>query len=38
MDVNFALEDYEVARVFILTCQSFPVTDELTIDFDHQES
>lgn len=38
MDVNFALEDYEVARGFILTCQSFPVTDELTIDFDHQES
>ncbi len=37
MDVNFALEDYEVARGYILVCQSFPVSDELVIDFDHQE-
>lgn len=37
MDANFALEDYEVARGYILTCQSFPVTDTLVIDFDHQE-
>ena len=34
MDVNFALEDYEVARGFILACQSYPVTDRVTIDFD----
>ena len=34
MDVNFALEDYEVARGFILSCQSYPVTDRVTIDFD----
>ncbi len=34
MDANFALEDYEVARGFILTCQSYPVTDKLVIDFD----
>ena len=34
MDVNFALEDYEVARGFILSCQSYPVTDKVTIDFD----
>ena len=34
MDANFALEDYEVARGFILSCQSYPVTDKVTIDFD----
>ena len=34
MDVNFALEDYEVARGFILACQSYPVTDRVTVDFD----
>ncbi len=36
MDANFALEDYEVARGFVLSCQSFPVTDKLTIDFDQE--
>jgi ring-1,2-phenylacetyl-CoA epoxidase subunit PaaE len=36
MDANFALEDYEVARGFILSCQSFPVTDQLVIDFDQE--
>ncbi|HEY3584891.1 MAG TPA: 2Fe-2S iron-sulfur cluster binding domain-containing protein, partial [Casimicrobiaceae bacterium] len=34
MDVNFALEDYEVARGFVLACQSYPVTDTVTLDFD----
>ena len=34
MDVNFALEDYEVARGFVLACQSYPVTDKVTVDFD----
>ncbi len=34
MDTNFALEDYEVARGFVLTCQSYPVTDEVTVDYD----
>jgi ring-1,2-phenylacetyl-CoA epoxidase subunit PaaE len=34
MDVNFALEDYEIARGFILCCQSYPVTDKVVIDFD----
>ena len=34
MDVNFALEDYEVARGFILACQSYPVTDKVIVTFD----
>lgn len=34
MDANYALEDYEIARGFILTCQSYPVTDAVTVDFD----
>ncbi len=34
MDANYALEDYEVARGFALSCQSFPVSDKVVIDFD----
>ena len=37
MDANYALEDYEVARGFVLSCQSFPVTDKVVIDFDQAE-
>ena len=37
MDVNFALEDYEVARGFILTCQSYPLTSELVLDYDESD-
>ncbi|OZI39466.1 phenylacetic acid degradation protein [Bordetella genomosp. 1] len=36
MDANFALEDYEVARGFVLSCQSFPVSDRLVLDFDQE--
>lgn len=36
MDSNFALEDYEVAQGFVLCCQSFPVTDKVTVDFDRE--
>jgi ring-1,2-phenylacetyl-CoA epoxidase subunit PaaE len=36
MDNNFALEDYEVARGFVLCCQSFPVSERLVIDFDQE--
>jgi len=31
---NYALEESEVAAGFVLTCQSFPVSDEVTVDFD----
>jgi ring-1,2-phenylacetyl-CoA epoxidase subunit PaaE len=31
---NFALEDAEVDAGFVLTCQSLPVTDSVTVDFD----
>lgn len=37
MDANYALEDYEIARGFVLSCQSFPVTEKVTIDFDQAE-
>lgn len=37
MDVNYALEDYEIARGFVLSCQSFPVSDKVVIDFDQAE-
>ena len=31
---NFALEDAEVAAGYVLTCQSLPVSAELTVDYD----
>jgi ring-1,2-phenylacetyl-CoA epoxidase subunit PaaE len=34
MDANYALEDYEIARGYILTCQSYPTTDKVVVDFD----
>jgi ring-1,2-phenylacetyl-CoA epoxidase subunit PaaE len=34
MDANYALEDYEIARGFVLSCQAFPVTDTVVLDFD----
>lgn len=34
MDATYALEEYEIARGFILTCQSYPITDQVIIDFD----
>jgi len=37
MDVNYALEDYEIARGYILSCQSFPTTAKVVIDFDQAE-
>ncbi|MBV9846522.1 MAG: phenylacetate-CoA oxygenase/reductase subunit PaaK [Kutzneria sp.] len=31
---NFALEPSEVAAGFVLTCQSFPASEQLTVDYD----
>ncbi|SEF36949.1 ring-1,2-phenylacetyl-CoA epoxidase subunit PaaE [Amycolatopsis pretoriensis] len=31
---NFALEESEVEAGFVLTCQSYPVSEEITVDFD----
>ena len=34
MAANHALEDYEVEKGYVLSCQSFPVTDHVVIDYD----
>lgn len=34
MDKNWALVDYELAEGYVLTCQSHPVTESLTVDYD----
>jgi len=34
MDVNYALEEEEVAQGYILTCQSHPTTEKVVVDFD----
>ena len=34
MDTNYGLEPWEVEAGFALACQSRPVTDELTLDYD----
>ena len=31
---NFALEDAEVAAGYVLTCQTYPASDALTVDYD----
>lgn len=31
---NYALDEDEVARGYVLTCQSYPVEDAVTVDFD----
>jgi ring-1,2-phenylacetyl-CoA epoxidase subunit PaaE len=37
MDVNYALEDYEIARGFVLSCQAFPITGKVVLDFDQDD-
>ncbi|WP_437880672.1 1,2-phenylacetyl-CoA epoxidase subunit PaaE [Pseudomonas sp. LRF_L74] len=34
MDSNHALEDYEVAAGYVLSCQAFPISDKVVLDFD----
>ncbi|NBF02063.1 phenylacetate-CoA oxygenase/reductase subunit PaaK [Pseudomonas sp. Fl5BN2] len=34
MDSNHALEDYEVAAGYVLSCQSYPVSAKVVLDFD----
>jgi len=34
MASNHALEDYEVEKGYVLSCQSFPVTDKVVVDYD----
>lgn len=34
MDTNFGLEPWEVEEGFVLACQSHPVTDKVTLDYD----
>jgi ring-1,2-phenylacetyl-CoA epoxidase subunit PaaE len=34
MKVNYALEPWELDAGFVLTCQSQPTSDEVTVDYD----
>ncbi len=34
MVANHALEDYEVEKGYVLSCQSFPLTDSVVVDYD----
>lgn len=36
MDVHWGLEEDEIKKGYILTCQSHPVTDKVIIDFDNR--
>ena len=34
MVTNHALEDYEVEKGYVLSCQAYPVTDKVVVDYD----
>lgn len=34
MDANHALDDHEIARGYILTCQAHPTSDRVVVDYD----
>ena len=34
MLANHALEDYEVSRGYVLSCQAYPLTDKVVVDYD----
>jgi len=34
MLTNHALEDYEVEKGYVLSCQSYPLTDRVVVDYD----
>jgi ring-1,2-phenylacetyl-CoA epoxidase subunit PaaE len=34
MIANHALEDYEVEQGYVLSCQSYPLTDRVAVDYD----
>ena len=35
MIANHALEDYEIEQGYVLACQSFPVSEQVDVEFDH---
>jgi ring-1,2-phenylacetyl-CoA epoxidase subunit PaaE len=34
MEINHALEDYEVRQGYVLTCQCYPLTDRIVVSYD----
>lgn len=34
MEANYALEDYEVRRGYVLVCQSYPMSDNVTLEYE----
>jgi len=34
MDQNYALEDYELEAGYVLSCQSYPISDRVVLDYD----